>query len=235
MRIVALIPAFNEESHIVQTLTAVEKIKLVEEIVVVNDGSVDDTLALALQFQKKASVKTTVLNQAENQGKGAALNYGLANVAADIYLLLDADLGDTAVLAVDLLEPVLTGEAQMSIARFVAGQSSAKSKMGFGVVRRTAVLGVRLLTGVRVSSPLSGQRAVKSEVLQSIGQLPTGFGVEVSLTVGALHHGFQIVEVPLAMKHRAYGRGFQGFKHRGQQMIHVLQALWSCWKKGWHQ
>lgn len=103
--------------------------------------------------------------------------------------------------------------------------------MGFGLVRRLAALGVRLLTGTRVQSPLSGQRAVKAEVLQRVGGLAQGFGVEVSLTIGALYHGFTLREVPVPMKHRAYGRSIKGFLHRGRQLIHVVKALMYCWRR----
>lgn len=107
--------------------------------------------------------------------------------------------------------------------------------MGFGLVRRVAAWGVRLLTGHTVTSPLSGQRAVRAEVLRCLGGFASGFGVEVSLTVGALHHGFAVVEVPLPMKHRAYGRTLRGCVHRGRQLVHVLRALTQCWRRGWHR
>ncbi|HBG01316.1 MAG TPA: hypothetical protein DDW87_07070 [Firmicutes bacterium] len=71
-------------------------------------------------------------------------------------------------------------------------------------------------------------------VLDAVGDFFEGFGVEVALTVGALHHGFRLLEVPLAMKHRAYGRGLKGLRHRGRQGIHIIKALWQCYKRGWH-
>jgi glycosyltransferase involved in cell wall biosynthesis len=232
MTIVAMIPAFNEAENIVSTLTAVANLEYVDEIVVIDDGSSDDTSFRASNCSLPK--KLTVLRLEENRGKGGALNHGRQKVLGDVYLLLDADLGTTASLAGALLGPILKDEADMTIARFSTEQSSSKQKMGFGTVRRVATLGVRLLTGHDIGSPLSGQRALTAQVLRSVGDFFEGFGVEVALTVGALHHGYRVTEVPLAMKHRALGRGFRGMAHRGRQLIHVLGALWHCWKRGWH-
>ncbi len=235
MRVVALIPAYNEADYIVQTITAVASIESVNEIVVINDGSTDGTLGLAMGQKGKVPKKVTVINLKQNHGKGAALNQGIRKTYAQVYLLIDADLGETAQLALGLLDPILRSEADMTIARFGVKQSSSKAKMGFGTVRRTASFGVKMLTGMRVSSPLSGQRAVKSAVLQTLGDFEEGFGVEVALTVGALHHKFEVLEVPLDMKHRAHGRGLKGLRHRGSQLMQVLRALWHCYKRGWHR
>lgn len=231
MRVAALIPAFNEAESIVETLTAAAQLQPIDEIVVIDDGSTDDTYALASSCSLP---KVSVLRLPSNRGKGGALNFGRREVHADVYLLLDADLGSSAALADKLLEPVLRGEADMTIARFGAEQSKSGAKMGFGLVRRTASLGIKILTGSTVLSPLSGQRAVTAKVLDAVGEFAAGFGVEVALTVGALHHGFKIVEIPLNMKHRAFGRGLKGLRHRGGQFFAVLRALWDCWKKGWH-
>lgn len=232
MKIVALIPAFNEAEYIVQTLTAVAEMELVDEIVIIDDGSTDETYSLATSCPLRKNI--IVLRLESNRGKGGALNYGRQQVPGDLYLLLDADLGSTASLAQGLLEPVLQGEVDMTIANFCAGQSQTGAAMGFGIARRAASLGVRLLTGIKVSSPLSGQRAVTERVLQAVGDFFEGYGVEVALTVGALHYGFTITEVPLAMKHRALGRGLRGLRHRGRQLLQVLGALGQCWRKGWH-
>ena len=232
MKVVALLPAFNEAESIVQTLTAALELKCIDQIVVIDDGSQDDTFALASSVAKDQRIM--VLRLPKNRGKGGALNRGLEQFQAEIYLLLDADLGTTASLASALLEPILQSQADMTIARFSAKQSESPAKMGFGLVRRTAALGVRWLTGERVTSPLSGQRAVRGEVLQTLGGFFEGFGVEVGLTVGALYHGYRVLEVPLPMKHRAYGRGLRGLRHRSNQLLQVIRALWECWKKGWH-
>lgn len=229
MKVVALVPAYNEEKNILETLSAVEKINSIQKIVVINDGSTDRTSKLITE-----NGKTTLLNLSQNMGKGAALNLGIRSSTADIYLLLDADLGHTAIYGAELLNPVLNGEAQMTIARFNRGeQNLTDSKMGFGIAKAFACWGVRSLTGQSVTSPLSGQRAINAEVLHTLGPFFSGFSVEIGLTVGALHHGYTVLEVPLPMKHRGYGRGIKGIKHRGRQLIHITKGLYQCWQRGW--
>lgn len=235
MKVAALIPAYNEEEYLVQTLAAVDSIPGLDQIVVINDGSTDGTHRAVLDYLPRAAKTIRLVDLPENQGKGSALNAGLACTDAQVYLLLDADLGGSACQAAALLDPVLRAEAHMTVARFTGEQGASGGKMGFGLVRLVAVWGVRLLTGRKVTSPLSGQRAVCREVVQRLGGFAGGFGVEVSLTVGALHHGFTVVEVPLALKHRAYGRTLRGFLHRGRQLVHVLAALGQCWTRGWHR
>lgn len=229
MRVVALIPAYNEAKSILQTIEAVSNIAPLDEIVVINDGSTDNTAVLIKGYKG-----VTLLDLEYNQGKGTALNHAWQKTSSDVYLLLDGDLGSTASLGQALLDPILEGRAHMTIARLGLDQSLTEAKMGFGLVRRCASLGIRLLTGVTIHSPLSGQRAVKAEVLHALGGFFSGFGVEVGLTAGALHHGFEVIEIPLPMKHRAWGRGFRGMRHRGLQFVAVLRSLWLCFRKGWH-
>ena len=79
--------------------------------------------------------------------------------------------------------------------------------------------------GVAVAAPLSGQRAMRRDVLDAVGDLAGGFGVEVGLTIDAAQAGFRVMEVPVAMRHRETGRDVAGFLHRGRQLVHVARAL----------
>ena len=233
MRVAALIPAFNEEYWIAETLQAASALQTVDEIVVVDDGSVDGTKAAVEECRSRVPGRIRLVELPVNQGKGAALNAGLSAAQADVYLLLDADLGVTASYGAELLAPVLTGEAHMAVARFTGDQAPG-GRMGFGLVRRVAVCGVKLLTGCAVTSPF-GTAGSLGRSAGAAGWVRRGFGAEVSLTVGALHHGFTVVEVPLPMRHRAYGRGLRGIYHRSRQLFHVLLALRGCWRRGWRR
>jgi len=152
----------------------------------------------------------------------------------DVLLLLDADLGASAGEGAKLLKAVLDGDADMAIA--VLGRSRepqasgggpglAERSGGFGLVVKTARLGIRLLTGKRMKSPLAGPRALKREIVEKAGGFAPRFGVEVGLTVDALRMGYRVVEVPVGMVHRASGRDLRGFAHRGRQMMDVLRTI----------
>src|SRR5579862_7486828 len=107
-----LIPAFNEAERIVDTITAVRTLSHIDEIIVIDDGSSDDT-----SLRAEAAGADTVVRQA-NAGKGAALRAGAAIAGGDVLLLLDADLSSSAAEAEKLLIPVRTGSADMTIASF---------------------------------------------------------------------------------------------------------------------
>ncbi len=225
MKITVLIPAYNEQSRIGKTLEAVCKIKGVDQVVVIDDGSTDDTAAIA------ATYPIQLLKQTENRGKGQALNRGWQSNPADVYLLLDADLGESASFGASLLTPLLADDAEMSIANFIVNQSDdPKQKMGFGLAKKTASWGIRQLTGYHFQSPLSGQRGVKHQVLVDSEGFAPGFGVEVALTVAALRHGHRVVEVDLPMTHRATGRDLSGFIHRAKQLGAIGNALYQAWR-----
>jgi hypothetical protein len=217
MTVVALIPAHNEAERIDATVRAVRGIESVDTVVVVDDASTDDTATLA------SEAGAAVVRLASNLGKGGALEAGLAAAGEpDVLLLLDADLGDTAIQGGRLLEPVLAGSADMSIARF----PRPEGKAGFGLVKGLARWGIRRLGGpFDAQAPLSGQRALNRQALAACRPFESGYGVEVALTVRALRAGLRVTEVETTMSHAATGRDISGFAHRGRQFAHVAKAL----------
>jgi hypothetical protein len=115
----------------------------------------------------------------------------------------------------------MTGEADMTIARF----PPARKKGGFGFVKALARWGVYIYTGKNINCSLSGQRAFRREVMECIGNISPGFGVEVGLTIDALKKGFSVMEVDVDMTHRETGRDLGGFAHRIRQFFNILQVL----------
>lgn len=231
MKIVALVPAFNESQRIGATIEAILKIEQIHEVVVIDDGSVDETVEVVEKYIPHHPVK--LIQLLKNSGKGQALNAGWREYPADIYLLLDADLQESATLAEALLPPLLKGEADMTIADFISKQViQGSGKMGFGLAKSLARLGIRLLTGYHASSPLSGQRAVSKDLLQACSGFAPGFGVEVDLTIRAVRSGFKVLEIGVPMTHRATGRNLAGFIHRGKQLWMIARVLFQAWRNG---
>ncbi len=212
-----MIPAFNEADRIGSTVKALIEAEICDEVLVVDDGSSDDTAVRAEEFGAR------VLRLEHNRGKGAALNHGLAHIEAGIVLLLDADLGVTSAQAAGLVQPVLNGEADMTIARFpiIPGRGG-----GSGLVVRLARWGILRATGRPVRAPLSGQRAIRRDVLDKVGGFERGFGAEVALTIDALRAGFRVEEIETTMDHRVTGRDLKSALHRGKQFAAVARALW---------
>lgn len=161
--VTVLIPAYNESANIQNTVESVKTLKKVDQIIVINDCSSDNTSDLA----KTAGAE--VIDLPNNLGKGGAMNCGLQYAKGNVIALLDGDLGKSAADVEKLLDPVLSNKADMTIAKF----PPARKKGGFGMVSRLARKGIRIFTGLEVASPLSGQRVITREVLEKIGAAPT--------------------------------------------------------------
>lgn len=213
-RIVALVPARDEEDTVAQTVEALRGL-LLDDVVVVDDGSSDATSAAAL------TAGATVLRIRGHAGKGGAMEGALDRLPpADVWLFADADLGSSAKGLGALLDVVVAGRADMAVAMFpplVGG--------GMGAVRRASSAAIRVVSGFRPDAPLSGQRAVTASCLAAVRPLAGGFGVETAMTIDAVRGGFRVVEIPVqGLTHRATGRTLRGFVHRGRQGLHIARA-----------
>ncbi|CEH35383.1 glycosyltransferase family 2 protein [Romboutsia lituseburensis] len=215
-----IIPAYNEAGKIKDTLENVIDIKEINEVVVVDDGSSDDTAKIASSVK---SDKIKVFKLEKNSGKGYALNYGLkiAMKNADIIGFLDGDLGSSSNEVKKLIKPILDNEADVIIAKF----PPAKKKGGLGFVKGLAKQSVLDMTGVELDATLSGQRIFKKEVLEKFDEIPFGYGVEVGMTIDILKKGYTIKEVLVNMTHSETGRDLKGFIHRGKQYYHIKKVL----------
>ncbi|MGI6218128.1 MAG: glycosyltransferase family 2 protein [Coriobacteriales bacterium] len=216
MSIVAFIPAYNESGRILDTVEAAFEIEGVDDVVVIDDCSTDDTRSRAL------IAGATVIRLPEHSGKGAALTAGLADFKFDHCLFLDADLGKSASQGMLLLAPVLAGDLDMAIARF----PKPPKKVGFGKVKAIALDAIKQVDPTfDCQSPLSGQRAMTRECINALLPLAEGFGVEVALTIKALRRGFRIAEVETNMSHAATGNDVHGMVHRAEQYKDVHKAI----------
>ncbi len=219
MNATVLMPAHNEAARIAASVAAAHTIPGVTDVVVIDDGSTDATAELA----RDAGARVVCLPR--NVGKGAALNAGLAhtNDAADVLLLLDADLGATAAEGARLLELIAAGTADMAVGLLERPPGSG----GFGLVKRLARSGIVHLGGggFRPEAPISGQRALSRATWVAATPFAAGYGAEVALTVRTLRAGLRVTEVPVAMRHAATGRDLAGFLHRGRQFFDILGTL----------
>lgn len=137
-------------------------------------------------------------------------------------LFLDADLEESAAHAGALIEPVLAGEVDMTIATLPAQRVAGG---GRGLVVRLARAGIEQATGWSPVQPLSGQRCLTRSAFQAALPLAPGFGVEVGLTIDLLRQGYRVREVETPLHHRVTGADWRAQLHRGRQWLHVGRAL----------
>ena len=213
-RVVAVVPARDGAGTVGLVVDAL--LPAVDEVIVVDDASSDGTAATALAHG------ATVLSLPAQTGKGGAVAAGVDAVPdAGVYLLVDADTGASASGALALLAPVLEGAADLAVGVLPPGVTG-----GLGAVRRLAAGGIERACGIRPRAPLSGQRAVRAGLLRRL-ELAPGFGLETAMTIDAQRAGARIVELDVAMTHRATGRTAAGFAHRAAQGVDVMRVLWN--------
>ena len=223
--VAVIIPARNEADRIQATVSAAARLGGVDLVVVVDDGSTDGTGAVA----RRAGA--AVMRHARNRGKSAAMETGAEAVrlldqrehrdAPRHLLFLDADLADTAAMAGPLMEPVVAGNADMTIAVFAATVKLG----GHGLVVGLSGAGIRRATGWQPTQPLNGQRCLTRAAFEAARPLARGWGAETGLTIDLLRKGLRVTEVEVELAHRATGTGLRAQLHRAHQLADVARAL----------
>lgn len=211
-----VIPVFNEVSTIQTVVDRVAGAPFEKEIVLVDDGSTDGTREVLDRVAREerrpdgpgGAVPVRVYFQPSNRGKGAAVRRGLAQAKGAILAIQDADLEYDPDDLPALLDPIVSGEADVVYgSRFLGDVTGARS---------TNVLGNRLLTafsnlvsGLRLTDMETGYKIFRREAIEPI--LPTlkseRFDIEPELTAKVARHGLRIVEVPIAYAPRDHAAG----------------------------
>jgi glycosyltransferase involved in cell wall biosynthesis len=213
---VAVIPAFNEEKSISKVLLLTSKV--VDQIVVVDDGSTDLTgeIAKTLGF--------VVLTHEANEGKGAALRTGVAYAQKefrfDILVTIDSDMQHDPTEIPRLLDPILQGSADVVI---------GVRPMERGVMPRERIIGNKFLDAMSNSKgddkhrdTQSGFRAYSASALGKIRFLEDGMAIESQTYIDAVSAGLRIMEVPVTTTYAGILPKRGRFNHFSQIVDYLL-------------
>ncbi|TML99891.1 MAG: glycosyltransferase family 2 protein [Actinobacteria bacterium] len=221
MRTIVLVAAHNEADRLPATLAALREAFPGARVIVADDGSTDATADVS----RAASAE--VVSTGRDIGKGGAMTAAarrVLDVAAapdpPVVVLCDGDLGASARYLPELAAAVADGRADLAVAAFARRVGG-----GVGAAVGFARWAVRSLAGLDLQAPISGQRAMRGEVLPVVVPFAPRFGMEIGMTVDAARAGFRVVEVPLDLEHRATGRTLRGFLHRGRQLADFVAVV----------
>ena len=205
IRVAAIVPAYNEQATLAEVLKVLKATSAIDEILVVSDGSTDDTVKIA------RSLGLRTIHLRENQGKGQAMAIGVAHTDADILLFVDGDiLNLTSTLLDQLVQPVLAGISDMNV----------------GVRHRGAALNAFQR---RMGPLLSGIRCLRREIFEAVPESHMeGFAIETGLNWAGRQLGRCITTVVMHnLKHlvKEKKRGLaQGLQARSKMFAAVFSA-----------
>jgi len=220
-RVSAILPAYNEENLIGDVLAALRETPEIARIIVVDDGSSDGTSAV-VRAAMQSDPRLELIVHEQNRGKGQAVFTGRRVTSSPILLLLDSDLiGLRPDHVRDLIAPVVSGTADMSLGLFWKGE----------------VLGDISHWGMPWQT---GQRCLLASLLDAVDrEAAQGYGLEMALTVAGILRRAKACKVPpteLRHPHAEFHRWPYGFGWKLRMQIQMLRgwtraggwgALWS--------
>jgi glycosyltransferase involved in cell wall biosynthesis len=224
MKVSIVIPCFNEVETIEKIVQAVLSVPLTNrEIIIVDDSSTDGTKEI-LSTKIKNLVDKIILHES-NQGKGAALRSGFANVTGDVVVIQDADLEYNPQEYPILLQPILDGKADVVYgSRFNGGQAHRVLYFWHYVGNQILTLLSNMFTNLNLTDMETGYKAFRIEILKQIKIEENHFGVEPELTAKFAKLGCRIYEVGISYNGRTYKEGKKINWKDG------VQALWCILK-----
>jgi len=219
--IAVIVAARNEADRIGETLAALRGALPEAVLWVADDASSDGTAEVAM------SAGAQVVSRGRPHGKGANVTAATeaalsAEPAPELVLLCDGDLGASAAGLAALVDAVERGECDLAVAAF-----SRRVGGGFGVALGFARWAIRRRCGLETAAPISGQRAMRVDVLHATLPFARGYGMEVGMTIDAVRAGYRLREYELDLSHRVTGRSLTGFAHRARQLVDFARVYLS--------
>lgn len=203
-----LVPVYNEVATVEQLVhcVAVVPFPIDREIVVVDDGSSDGSREILVRLAETNLI--TFVGHESNRGKGAAVQTALQHARGDVVVVQDADLELDPNDLPALLEPILSGDAEVCYgSRFMSTVPGSMRCMPTYWVNRVLNALSNLLNGINITDFNTCYKMVTTEVMSKLGIAQNGFAMEPEITAKIARLGYRIVERPVHYHPRTFAGG----------------------------
>ena len=233
MKLSVLIPVYNEVNTLEEAIRRVRNVQLPKEIIVVDDGSSDGSRELLNRLAMEAKPGNDSLNelkayfQPTNQGKGAAIRSALSHVTGEIVIVQDADLEYDPQDYMRLLEPILSGKADVVFGtRFYGGGPHRVFFFWHYVGNQILTLLSNILTNLNLTDMEVGYKVFRTDVLKKIELKSNRFGFEPEITIKVAKQKCRVYEVPISYHGRTYAEGKKITWKDGFVTLYALIHFW---------
>ena len=222
MKLTVIIPAYNEKNTIQEIVRRVQATKLVDEIIIVDDGSTDGTRALIAPMDGQDNVK--VIFHEKNQGKGAAVSTGISAASGDVLMIQDADLEYDPREYPNLMKPIEEGLADVVYGSRFLGAPHRAILFWNMVANKILTLMTNVLYNNILTDMETGYKVFKREVVADMKIHAKRFDFEPEFTAKILKKNVRLFEVPITFNPRDYSEG------KKIKMKDAFEAVWTLLK-----
>jgi glycosyltransferase involved in cell wall biosynthesis len=223
MKLSVIMPVYNELETIEPILNRVDEVGLADEIIVVDDGSVDGTREFLSELAPKFPKVRLILHES-NQGKGAAVRTGIEHANGDLLLIQDADLEYDPRDYPRLLTPIEDGVADVVYGSRFLGAPRRVTMFWHMVANKMLTFMTNLLYNSILTDMETGYKLFKREAIEGIPLQSRRFEFEPEITAKLLKRKTRIFEVPITFNPREYAEG----KKIG--LTDAFEAVWALIK-----
>lgn len=227
MKLSIVIPAYNEEESIVETIdsieNALEKIKIEHEIFVVNDNSKDNTLQVLKQLADKYPSLRYETNTGPN-GFGYAVRYGLERFEGDCVAVMMADLSDSPYDLIKYYSTMLEGDYDCVFgSRFMPGGKVIDYPWIKKIINRIANAIIRMVMGIKYNDTTNAFKLYRKHTIEGIKPfLSPHFNLTIELPLKAIIRGYSYAVIPNSWTNRKYGVSKLKIKEMGSRYFFIL-------------
>ena len=224
-----IIPVYNEEATLLAVARRVLMQPHVQEIVIVDDCSTDETGSIADELAR-LDPRVKVVHHSVNGGKTEALKTGFAMSHGDIVIVQDADLEYDPAEIIEVISPILDGRADVVYgSRFLVRKASRVLYFYHFLANKGLTFLSNLCTNVNMTDVETGYKAFRGEIIRNMTITSSGFGFDVEVTAKAAKLKCAIYEVPISYSGRTYDEGKKiGMKDGFAALWYILRFNLFC-------